>query len=386
VKDSDKSIQNFVNKIKALQQSAKKDKKNNFLGLISGYVPEEIILAAGFIPFRIPGTSPTISLSKAYFSGNVSSYAQAYLESSLKGECDFLKGIIIGGETDTMKRLYDAWLYFSKNQSFFTLLDIPKFITPDVIRHYKESLLLLIKKIENSFNVVISDNALSKAVLVCQKTRDLLNDLNDLRKASTPVINALQMYEICKLSVSGDKDIFNDELKALLNYLRTHSTEKPASACAKPRLLLTGSLQEGTELLSIIENSGGCLVCEDLDNRIRHFRNSVCLKSGEDPLTSIVTGYFRKPPSASVSNLDRRAEYILELVKEFKIDGIIYHVLKFDDPYIFEFPWIKDFLAQNNVPVIRIETEIGELPKGQITTRIQAFIDMLFSKRNTLQG
>ena len=216
---SEEAIKDFIVKVSSIQENEKKDRNNKFLGWISGYVPEEIILAAGFIPFRISGISSTISLSKTYFSGNVSSDVQALLENSLKGEYDFLEGIIIGGETDTIKRLYDAWLHFAKKQKFVHLLDIPKFVANSALEHYRESALFLIKEIENSFGKDISNDALLSAIDVCQKTKNLLDQLNDLRKTSNPAINSLQMKEICRLGVSGIKNTFNYELEVLVNYL-----------------------------------------------------------------------------------------------------------------------------------------------------------------------
>lgn len=374
---NEKIIQDFIDSAKSIQEETKKNRKNRFLGWISTYVPEEIIIAAGFIPFRITGTTSPISLSKTYFSGNISSYIQGCLEGALRQEYTFLEGVIIGGETDAMKRLCDTWLYFAgKDKLFISLLDIPKLFTPDLAsKHYKESISSLIERIEKYFNKVIDDNALFNAITICQKTRGLLNRLNNLRRTSLPIINSLQMSEICKLSVSGDKEIFNKELETLLQQLEEQKNYKESSLENKPRLMMTGSFQEGTELLHVVENSGGMLVCEDLSDRIRYFRTTVQID--RDPVSAIVMGYLNKPPSASVADHQKRAEYILDLIKEFRIDGVIYYVLKFDDPYLFEFPDIKEILNQNNIPIVRIETEASRISEGQIKTRLQAFIDTL---------
>ena len=123
------------------------------------------------------------------------------------------------------------------------------------------------------------------------------------------------------------------------------------------------------------------MVCEDLDSSLRYFRNPVSRMNG-DSLSAVIAAYFKKPPSATVTNFSTRGKYLLNLIKEFKVDGVIYHVLKFDDPYLFEFPDIKIFLEKNNIPVIRIETETGEVSKGRATTRIQAFIDILSARKS----
>ena len=366
-------IQDFINKIKSIQGKDRTSKK--FLGVTSSYVPEEMIVAAGMIPFRITGTTYPLSLSKTYFSGNISSFAQSCLEGALRKEYDFLEGVIIGGETDAVKRLYDAWLHFAVKNEHIYLFDIPKFVTSDSLLHYSESIVSLKKIIEKDFDLSIDDKKLSDAITICKDTRNLLNRLNNLRKLNIPIINSMQMLEVCQLSVSGDKNVFNPELKILLEQLENKTDYIEINGSSGPRLLMTGSFQNGQELLSIIEKAGGNLVCEDIDNRMGYFRTKVL--SSDSPMQAIAKGYMEKPPSANVVDFQKRADHILSLIKEFRIKGVIYHILKFDDPYLFEFPDIKEALSKNNIPVVRIETEVGRMAEGQIKTRIEAFIDTL---------
>ncbi len=371
--EAKRKLQGFVKKIKSIQEEDRKNRK--FLGLISSYVPEEIIVAAGMIPFRITGSNSPLSLSKTYFSGNISSFAQSCLEGALRKEYDFLEGVAIGGETDAIKRLYDAWFRFVAKNDHVYLFDIPKLITGNALLHYRESIVSLKQKIEKDFQLSINDKKLFEAIAICKDTRSMLNKLNNFRRADTSIIDSMQMLEICQLSISGDKSTFNTELKALLGQLEDKIDYKNTTSVTQPRLLITGSFQDGRELLSIIQKSGGNLVCEDLDNRIGYFRTEVL--SNNDPLLAIAKGYLEKPPSASVVDFQKRADHLLSLIKEFNIKGVIYYVLKFDDPYLFEFPDMKQIFDKNNIPVVRIETEVGRMAEGQIKTRIEAFIDTL---------
>ena len=366
-------LQDFIEKVKVLQE---KDKKNRrFLGLTSSYVPEEIIVAAGMVPFRITGSTYPLSLSKTYFSGNISSFAQSCLEGALRKEYDFLEGVVIGGETDAIKRLYDAWLHFVTKNDHVYLFDIPKLITGDALLHYRESIISLKQRIEKDFDLSIGDKKLFEAIALCNDTRSMLNKLNSLRKSGIAIIDSIQILEICQLGISGDKNTFNTELKVLLGQLEGKIDYKNVTGATQPRLLMTGSFQGGRELLSIIQKSGGNLVCEDLDNRMGYFRTEI--QPNSDPLLAIAKGYMEKSPSASVVDFQKRVDHLLSLIKEFNIKGVIYHILKFDDPYLFEFPDIKESFSKNKIPVVRIETEVGRMAEGQIKTRIEAFIDTL---------
>jgi benzoyl-CoA reductase/2-hydroxyglutaryl-CoA dehydratase subunit BcrC/BadD/HgdB len=151
---------------------------------------------------------------------------------------------------------------------------------------------------------------------------------------------------------------------------------KVSSNSLKPKMILTGSILSATELLNIIEKAGMEIVCEDFDDKLGYFRTQYRVQD-DDVLLNLAVSYLEKPPSAAVGHSQRRVEHIINLVQEFNADGVIYHVLKFDDPYLFEYPDIKDAFRDRNIPIAKIETEVGNIAEGQVKTRIQAFMDMI---------
>lgn len=346
------------------------NKKSPIMGWCNTYVPEEIIIAAGFLPYRVMGAPISLSISKSYLLGNLCSSVQSILECALKGDYNFLDGMIIGASTDATKRLYDAWIRYV-NTPFCYLFDIPKFINEDTLLHYIESIYSLIEKIEKHFKIKVNNQDITDAISVCNKTRRLLTDLNNLRKMNNPPITSQQFLEVCKLTVACDKNDFNNSLETLLQQIRPEQEEK-----YKFRVLLTGSFQDQPWLLDIIEERGAMVVCEDFCTRLRYFSGLV--EDDANLIKAIAKRYIEiKPASASLVSIDRRTNYILNLIREFKIDGVIYYILKFDDPYLFEFPDMKDFLDTHRIPVLCIETEHNTSAMGQIMTRVQAFIETL---------
>lgn len=369
--DNKTLIDKFINEQNGQSKEFLLRKTSPVVGWCNTYVPEEIILAAGFFPYRVMGAPIAISLSKTYLSGNLCSSIQSILECALKGDYNFLDGIIIGASTDATKRLYDAWIRYA-NTPFCHLFDIPKFINDDSIKHYNESIYLLIEEMEKHFKIKIGDSAIKEAILTCNKTRRLLTELNDLRKTINPPISSQQFLEICKLATAVNKINFNNSLEMTIREIRQKEGKKQTF-----RILLTGSFQDQPWLLDIIEERGATVVCEDLCTRLRYFYGLVD-EEDDDPIRAIAKRYLKaKPASANLVSFDQRTEYLLKLTKDFCIDGIIYCILKFDDPYLFEFPDIKDFLDVHQIPVLRIETEHNTSAVGQIMTRIQAFIETL---------
>jgi len=363
-------IEGFIKKVKERNEDFFRNKSFPIIGWHNTHIPEEIILASGAFPYRVMGTPIPLSLSKTYLSGNLCDDVQSLLECALRGDYKFLDGMIISTSTDSTKRLFDAWMRYS-GTPFNHLFDIPKFIYKGAYRHYRESINLLSEDIEAYFGNKITKPFLEEAISTCNKTRVLLTTLNNLRKHEEPPISSQKMLEICKLAMVSDKKFFNSELESLLANMEVSNKKNSAY-----RLLLTGSFHDQPWLLEAIEEDNALVVCEDLCTRLRYFSGLV--DENVEPIKAITKRYVeKKPPSATLVNFDRRINYIFSLINEFRIDAVVYHILKFDDPCLFEFPDMKEFLESKAIPVLRIETEYNTSAIGRIRTRLQAFIETL---------
>lgn len=373
--DNRELIDSFINGWNERIIRNMENKASRFIGWTNTCVPEEIIIAAGFLPYRVMGAPVPLSLSKTYLSGNFCPSIQSILECGLKGDYDFLSGIIIGSATDATIRLYDAWINYV-NTPFCYSFDPPKIIDSGSLRHYMESTLSLIEEIEKKFKVKITRLRIRDAISICNKTRTLLNELNDTRRSANPPVSAQQFLKICKLAMTADKHIFNPSLEKLNGMIRPGGGDKKIV-----RIILTGSFHDSSWLLDIIEERGGMVVCEDMCTRLRYFSGLVNEKE-EDLVKAISRRYLNaKLPSASLGDPELRSGLILKLINDFKADGVIYYVLKFDDPYLFEYPDVKDILSARNIPVLRVESEHSTSAVGQINTRIQAFMETLKLRR-----
>ncbi|EJO5347367.1 2-hydroxyacyl-CoA dehydratase [Clostridium botulinum] len=70
--------------------------------------------------------------------------------------------------------------------------------------------------------------------------------------------------------------------------------------------------------------------------------------------------------------------YRKKLILSSNVSGIIYNTVKFCDYYSFEYASIKKKL---NIPILKIETDYTNQSRGQLKTRIEAFIERLNDKR-----
>ncbi len=74
---------------------------------------------------------------------------------------------------------------------------------------------------------------------------------------------------------------------------------------------------------------------------------------------------------------DRRIDNILELVREFEVEGVVYYTLQFCHGYNIEKYRIQQALKKAGIPMLAIETDYSDSDVEQIGLRVDAFLEML---------
>ena len=132
------------------------------------------------------------------------------------------------------------------------------------------------------------------------------------------------------------------------------------------------------KLPAIIESSGGIIVGEESCVGERGERNLVN-DSGttiESLVDAIVDRYFQIDCAVFTPNPDR-LQHIETMTKEYKANGVVHYSLQFCQPYMIETFNVDKDLRKKGILNIKIETDYSQEDTGQISTRIETFIEML---------
>ena len=86
-----------------------KEAGKGVIGCFPMYVPEEIIHASGMLAFTLPGTDETTVLANKYLQPYLCHPVRGNLELALKGDFNFLDGIIFPDICDQTQCLADIW-------------------------------------------------------------------------------------------------------------------------------------------------------------------------------------------------------------------------------------------------------------------------------------
>lgn len=361
----------LVEDLRSLQDETLSHKKQPIMGWTCAYIPEEIPMAFGFIPFRVRGAHISTSQAGGLMPGNNCPHVLSCLEAALHGEYNFLSGIIVANTSDAMRRLYDIWQRYI-GTPFIHMLDVPKIIDGKSKEYFLQLILLLIAAIEKYFGLRLNEDSLKEAIKICNETRRLLEQLYEIKRQDGSLLTNSFLSEITNFSFSVPKPEFNRRLHNLINNLNNPSAQENH---AHPNILITGSFYDQHELEDIIEDAGGRVVYEDICTRGRYYEDKI--DSQKDPIEAVSERYLTRAPCARMIDSERRFNHLLAIIKRHNIAAVVYYALKFDDAYLFEFPLVREWLTEKEIPVLFLEGDhrLGHI--AQLKTRIQAFLERL---------
>ncbi|UCC69869.1 MAG: 2-hydroxyacyl-CoA dehydratase [Armatimonadota bacterium] len=76
-----------------------------------------------------------------------------------------------------------------------------------------------------------------------------------------------------------------------------------------------------------------------------------------------------------------RLNRLVQLSRDFRVDGILYHVLRGCHLYGMEAQAVEDRFRELDIPTLRVETDYSLEDTEQLRTRAEAFVEMLSARR-----
>ena len=152
-----------------------------------------------------------------------------------------------------------------------------------------------------------------------------------------------------------------------------------------PRILFTGSppIFPNLKLPILIEQSGAVVVADEVcsANRMLHDRVAVDEWFLYDMVDAIADRYL-KPCTCPIfdTSIDRQRR-LLEMARQYQIDGVVYQAFSGCQVYELEHRAITTALQGENLPVMYIETDYSPDDMGQLSTRVEAFIESIKARK-----
>jgi len=365
----------FNNSIQEWQASGKK-----IVGYTCSYVPSEIFYAAGILPIRIRGIETEgTDIGDAYFGPFICSFPKCILQLAGKGKYNFLSGVIITPGCDAMRRLDECWRKAGEDYPgivppFFYYFDVPHKTLPHGMKWFKEEIRMLIDEVQRHFQVTLSEEALRRAIVLYNRGRTLLKELEEIRTRPEVPITGTEAFAVAVAGTVMPRDLYTEQLQRLLENLKT----RPPVSTGKKRILVIGSISDDIQIVKLIEKNPTALVAaENLCFGVRYEGNLVA-ETG-DPVAAMAEGYLGECTCPRMfGKYQERLAILKAKIDAAAIDGVVMQNIRFCDLHGSEHGLLERDLEKAGIPCLKIEREYGPLTDtGRMQMRIQAFLERI---------
>ncbi len=344
------------------------------IGFLLSDVPEELIHAAGFLPYAVNAEEGKLEFADAHLQTWACSFSRNALAVALQDKISFLDGLIIPQTCDTTRMLLGIW----KHVRPLPLMEnyrLPRQVDrPSAGAYLYGELERIKKRLEEFRGKKIEEGALKNSIALYNHNRQLLRQLYGIQVEAPQVLSSKDLFKIIKAAMVMPREKLNQLLRQLFAVLKEE--KECFTRASRHQLVISGTLLEPLELLDFINEKGGVVVADDLKNGFRYLEADVAANG--DPLEALVQRQLKRMPAAFYEIREkRRAEYLVKLAREKEAGGVIFLHLKFCEPENYDYYDNMQAMEKAGIPAIRIETAYGGIPLGQLQTRVHAFIEML---------
>lgn len=258
---------------------------------------------------------------------------------------------------------------------------------PHTLDMWKEEIMVIKENIEKLTGNKITRQKLREAIETMQQATKAFRRLQELRKGN-PVINGRDAMLVNQTSLWDDIKRWTQKVNELCDELEKRLEQKEYSSYPDTaRVMLTGTPMlwpDSWKVPNLIEESNpqGIVVVDEQcsGDRILYDPVGVDEWTMSDMLSAVGERYLMActcPCFTSEHGNEDRINWIIDRIKEYKVDGVIYYVVRGCILYAMEYARIKRVLDKMNIPVYYLDTEYTREDVGQMKTRVEAFLEML---------
>ena len=358
------------------------------LGYTCSFMPEVLLDLPGCFSVRLRAPrSGSPDIATYYMSNRTCMFGRCLLERALEGGFNFLDAEM-ATETCTVTCRFQEHLQMMdviQNPDFFCeFTDVPFKKNQNSIEHYTTQLRAhVLTPLHERFGIDVSDDALRAAVAEHNEVCRLITEIGSYRKKDIPTITGFEFQLIQLSTLVCPKYLILPILRDIAEDLKTR--EPDARIPWRCKVVLAGSENDDPYFTQLIEECGALVVADRHCFGSLPGREEIELPEGKDVLTAIAEHYLlheQCPRFMEQHTMRERKEYLANLAKEYKADGIIIEQMKFCEYWSYERTIDTIVIPRDyGIPLCSIEKEYVNTAIGQLRTRFQAFIESIEIKK-----
>ena len=358
----------------ALYEAKQRGKK--VIGVFCSYTPVELVYAAGAISVGLCGKSEQgIAEAETVLPKTLCPLIKASYGMAMTDQCPFFyfsDGILAETTCDGKKKMYELMSMLKPVH----VLNLPQGRDQAMaLESWTQGIKNAAKFLEKLLNAKITEQSLHDAIVYRNKVRKAIVDLYEVAKLKPSPASG---YEISTIAENADFHFTDDDLVAKIEKQTRELKERVRTGAeGRPRVLVTGCPNAGVrdKIIKRLEELGADYVCAD--NCAGPRAQKFMIDEDAEPYRAIAERYLKINCSVMTPNTTRYDD-IRNLIDEYRVDGVIEIVLHGCHTFAVEAYTIMN-IVQNEIglPYMRLDTDFSQSDKGQIETRLGAFIEMM---------
>ena len=362
-----------------LSAKEQKEKDLPMIGTYCTYVPVEIGMAMGAAVIGLCSMSDeTIPLAEQDLPASLCPLIKSSYGFAKADKCPYFyfSDLVVAETTcDGKKKMYELMEEFKP----VYIMQLPNRQDEDGFVMWKNEVVRFKEKLEDFFGVTITEDAIRDAIKLRNEERKAALDIMELMKMDPTPMMGLDMHKV----IYGSEFIFDREvavkkLRETKDRILEEAEENQARIGHKPRIIITGCPMGGAteKVARIIEENGAVIVGFENCTGYKS-RNRLVDESNPDVYEALAERYYKI--GCSIMSPDSyRYELLGSMIDMFKADGVVEMTLQGCHTYNIESYGISRFVTEEKgIPYLKVETDYSTTDAGQLTTRIQAFLEMM---------
>ena len=347
----------------------KQEEERRVIGVFPAHYPKEILWAFNAVPAEIWDPPLEITGANAHLQPYICSVVKLGLELILQGKGDMLDGFLFPHTCDSIQNMasivYD-YLGLDKPCYFFYHPKAP--YRDSSRRYYLEQLKSFVSRLERDMGPM-DRMELKHRVAQGYHLTSVLREIYDLRRRGKFSASNAEFYRVIRQGEYLHPDDFTPLAEGFLSKSKGGDGKGPA-------VILSGVLPNPPEILGILDELGVRVADDDLLSCSRR----LLMKPSplEDPFEALTDSYFAMPPCTTKdSPIGDRVNYLIEKIEGSGAKGVIFYVVKFCEPELFDVPEMVKAVKKRGVATLVIDVDLNQGVSGQLVTRMEAFVEMI---------
>ena len=363
-----------------LRMKALKDSGARVVGLFCSFVPLELVYAADAVPVGLCAYSDEpIPAAEANLPRNLCPLIKASYGFALTDTCPYFyfSDLVVGETTcDGKKKMFELLNEIKETY----VMQLPHSRDAAALAFWKDQIIAFKEKLEDFYGITITDEDIRRAIRIKNRERIVMREFLELGKLNPAPMSGYEIgTRLDAGSFSFDLEQRCDEIeKRTAEIIADWNATKKEKTTDRPRLLVTGCPNGGVreKIIRAVEELGADVVAFDTCNGIRE-KVELVDESNPDVYEALAIKYLNINCSVMSPN-QSRLDYISEMIDSYQIDGVIEIVLQSCHTYDIEAYYVKRLVTEEkDIAYLNIETDYSQSDKGQISTRLAAFLETI---------